>query len=69
MSTNNVSKQQEEIDPSAEIAQDNLDEEASDEDPGFAFDEKENCYPLFYLTEIPAGVRLSLRSKVPHCRY
>ena len=65
MSTNKESKQKEEVEPSADMSQDELEEEASGEKPDFVFDEKKQYYPLFYLTETPGGVRLSLRSKVP----
>ena len=65
MSANEASKQKEEIGPIADMAQEDLDEEASGEEPDFIFDEKKQYYPLFYLTEIPGDVRLSLRSKVP----
>ncbi len=64
MFISNESRQKEEIDPSADIAQDEQDEETSHEQPGFVFDEKEKYYPVFYLTDIPAGVRLFLRLKV-----
>ena len=65
MSTNKASKHKEEIGPSADMAQEDLDEETSGEELDFIFDETKQYYPLFYLTEIPAGVRLSLRSKIP----
>lgn len=63
MSISNESQQIEELDPIGNVAQDDQDEETSDEQPGFVFDEKQKHYPLFYLTDIPAGVRLFLRSK------
>lgn len=56
----NESQQKEEIDPSADLAQDDLDEETD-----FVFDEKQTHYPMFFLTNIPAGVRLFLGSQVP----
>ena len=65
MSMSNESRQKEEIDSSADTAQDDLDEETSGEEPGFAFDEKKKHYPMFFLTKVPAGVRLFLRSKAP----
>jgi len=64
MSISNESQQKEGIDPGADIAQDDQDEETSDEQPGFVFDENERHYPIFYLTDIPAGVRLVLSSTV-----
>ena len=64
MSANRASKQEEEIGPNADMAQEDLDEETSGEEPDFVFDEKKQYYPLFYLTEIPADVRLAPRSKV-----
>jgi hypothetical protein len=64
MSISNESQQKEEIDNSVDIAQDDQDGEISDEHPGFVFDEKETHHPVFYLTDIPAGVRLFLRAKV-----
>ena len=63
MSTSNESQQKEAIDPSADIAQDDLAEETSGEEAGFIFDEKEKHYPVFFLTKVPAGVRFFLRSK------
>ena len=65
MSISNESQQTEEIDPSADMAQDDLDEEIRSEEPDFVFDEKKTHYPMFFLTKIPAGVRLFLRSQVP----
>ena len=65
MSMSNESQQEKEIDPSADMAQDDPNEEASGEEPDFVFDEKKTHYPMFFLTKIPAGVRLFLRSKVP----
>ena len=64
MSISNESQQKEEIDPSAEMAQDDQDEETSSDQVGWVFDEKQKHYPVFYLTENPDGVRLFLRSKV-----
>ena len=52
-------QQTEKIGPNADMAQ-----ETSDEDPGFVFDETKRHYPVFYLADIPDGVRLFLRSKV-----
>lgn len=62
--SSNEQQQKEEMDPSADMAQDDQDEETSDEQPGFVFDETEKHCPVFFLTDIPTGVRLSLRSNV-----
>ena len=68
MSTSNDSKQKERLDSSADMEQDHLDEKTSDAEPDFIFDVKKQYYPLFYLTEIPAGVRLLPGQKYPHCK-
>ena len=58
MSFNNESQQIEEIDPSAEMAQDDQDEETRSEQEGWVFDEKQKHYPFFFLTDVPGDVRL-----------
>ena len=58
----NDAQQKEEIDLSADMVQDDVNEEASGEEADFVFDEKKTHYPMFFLTKIPAGVRLFLRS-------
>lgn len=63
MSIDNESPQQEEIEASADIAQDDPDEETSSEGSFFEFDEKEKHFPMFFLTDPPYGVRLSIRSE------
>ena len=65
MSMSNESQQKEEIDPSADMVQDDLADEASGDEPDFVFDEKKKHYPMFFLTKAPADVRLFLRSKTP----
>lgn len=47
------------------MAQEDLVEEVSGEQPGFVFNKKEKHYPIFFLTKIPTAVRLFLRSLVP----
>ena len=66
MSISNESQQKEEIDPSAEMAQNDQDRETRSEQEGWVFDEKQKHYPVFFLTDIPGDVRLRLflRSKV-----
>ena len=64
MATSNESQQKGETDPRADFQQDDQDR-TSGEEAGFVFDEKKKHYPFFALTEVPAGVGLSLRSIVP----
>ena len=74
MSISIASEKKEDIGPSADMAEETSDrqtekigpnadvaEETSDKQPRFVFDETKKHTPVFYLTEIPDGVRLFYR--------